>query len=577
MSAADPDADSDPFSLQRLFDRCHHFIQTNQNNNNNNNTRCLLSVAVAGGGSTFLSALASTAGASTLLMQGITTYDRASFRHFTGVTPRRYASPESAVPLAHAALRQALVLAATSSSSSSSSSTRNGSTSSGRNTTMTVLNKMALTVGLGCASALQSDGNSRAYIAVSLQDGMSVQYAVTLSPRSRREQDVAVSHFMLSCLEQAMVLLYDNRIDDISPTNDDKDMTQGTNSPAQKNQWLVSRGGTSRLSSAVLATTTRALLVDHDKKAFFFFDKNDSNNNDDETDDTTDAVMHWTEETTMGDTIQVCIRPAAVTSITHEAAELVLSGRQASVLLIPNQRTTSYTRLATTVLPPNCIIFPGSYNPPHMGHLELVQAAAAAAQRDHATTVWFELSLTNVDKRPLVASVVVKRLDQLWRFANDNGLSTKIPWGVVLTNAPLFVQKVKLLQPRIQQIDVSQEHTPSNKSNGGNDDNTDDDADPAMSFLIGADTLVRLLNPVYYHNSRDEMLQALTTSMKQCYFFVGGRRLDHDALFVTGHEYIQALPPSLARKFTILHEFRVDVSSTAIRLGLQSASPPPTR
>ena len=58
--------------------------------------------------------------------------------------------------------------------------------------------------------------------------------------------------------------------------------------------------------------------------------------------------------------------------------------------------------------PLRATLLPGSFNPLHHGHLGLAQAAAAMSGNE----VVFELSITNVDKPPLDAGEVAKRLDQ---------------------------------------------------------------------------------------------------------------------------------------------------------------------
>lgn len=74
-------------------------------------------------------------------------------------------------------------------------------------------------------------------------------------------------------------------------------------------------------------------------------------------------------------------------------------------------------------------------------------------------------------------------------------------WGLILTNAPLFKQKVDLLAPL--QIAVN------DIENDGDDENTTDRYADALHFCIGMDALVRLIDPKYYSNSQDEMLHVL--------------------------------------------------------------------
>ena len=45
-----------------------------------------------------------------------------------------------------------------------------------------------------------------------------------------------------------------------------------------------------------------------------------------------------------------------------------------------------------------------------------------------------------------------------------------------------------------------------------------------MSFVLGTDTMVRIINPKYYGDSRENMLEALADMKeKGVHFIVGGR------------------------------------------------------
>ena len=100
----------------------------------------------------------------------------------------------------------------------------------------------------------------------------------------------------------------------------------------------------------------------------------------------------------------------------------------------------------------------------------------------------------------------------------------------------------------------------------------DDGKHVNISFVIGADTLARILNPKYYNDDKDQMIDALM-SMKGARFFAGGRveqkkETPGRVQFITGKDELSGLPPELKEKFTIIdeQEFRVDISSTEIRL-----------
>jgi nicotinic acid mononucleotide adenylyltransferase/nicotinamide mononucleotide (NMN) deamidase PncC len=165
---------------------------------------------------------------------------------------------------------------------------------------------------------------------------------------------------------------------------------------------------------------------------------------------------------------------------------------------------------------PPALLFPGAFNPPHAGHHEMAAYAAARYGRP----VTYELSVTNVDKPPLDYLEIESRLAQL---ANRN---------VWLTCAPTFVEKARLA--------------------------------PGATFIVGADTIQRIADPRYYHDSeaaRDAAIVELTV-LGTC-FCVFGR--------VVGEHFTAAeklnLPPQLAALCDMVPEtdFRVDLSSTSLR------------
>lgn len=169
-------------------------------------------------------------------------------------------------------------------------------------------------------------------------------------------------------------------------------------------------------------------------------------------------------------------------------------------------------------------ILPGAFNPLHIGHEQLAQVAGEIL----GTEVAFELSVRNVDKVPLAAEEVRRRLAQ---FAGR--------WRIVLTDAPLFVHKAHLF--------------------------------PGCTFVIGYDTARRLVDPVYYAGQESQMLAALAEIRAAgCSFLVAGR-------LVGGVYHTLAdvpIPPGFADLFRAIPEsrFRVDISSTEIRAGRRGAS-----
>ena len=208
---------------------------------------------------------------------------------------------------------------------------------------------------------------------------------------------------------------------------------------------------------------------------------------------------------TAGDTLEVerTVRP--------EPLEQLLTGEARWVMRHPNG-TMHVEGEAPGVL------LPGSFNPIHIGHREMLAKGTERAGKSGA----YELSVTNVDKPPLEKSEILRRLDQFG--AEDT---------VVLTRAETFQKKAALL--------------------------------PGRTFVLGWDTAVRLVAPRYY-GGEAQMMTALAEMMAGgASFIVAGRA--EDGRFRALADV--AVPGGFAPMFSGLEEgeFRRDISSTDLRAG----------
>jgi hypothetical protein len=176
-------------------------------------------------------------------------------------------------------------------------------------------------------------------------------------------------------------------------------------------------------------------------------------------------------------------------------------------------------------------VFPGAFNPLHDGHRQMARIAAERLR----LRVEFELSTYNVDKPPLDYLEMSDRAEQ---FDLDETL-----W---LTRAATFEEKSRLF--------------------------------PDATFIVGADTIARIADPIYYGGSERAMLAAIDRIVAGGgRFLVFGRtaELDGGTVETDGANASKAfqslasldLPAALLAICSEVSEseFRADVSSTQLR------------
>src|SRR5712672_3585926 len=168
--------------------------------------------------------------------------------------------------------------------------------------------------------------------------------------------------------------------------------------------------------------------------------------------------------------------------------------------------------------PQPLVLFPGSFNPMHEGHVSLARVAEELRQQPLA----FEISVTNVDKPPLAGETVRHRLAQF---------AWKSP--VELTRAPTFVEKSRLF--------------------------------PGTTFVVGMDTAERLVAPKYYGDDELRMHMALEEIANSGSSFLVAARLDAAGRVRALNDI--PVPRRYADLFTEIpeHRFRFDTSSSEIR------------
>jgi hypothetical protein len=145
---------------------------------------------------------------------------------------------------------------------------------------------------------------------------------------------------------------------------------------------------------------------------------------------------------------------------------------------------------------------------------------AGIAEEISERPVEWELSVMNVDKPMLDYIEVSRRVEQF---------KGKTLW---LSRAATFIEKVHVF--------------------------------PQSTFVMGADTYVRLVDPKYYHGSRKRLNDAMRTICRQSRgLIVFGRMYNQEYQNPTTFDVPQALRE--ITYFVSEREFRMDVSSSGIR------------
>ena len=189
-------------------------------------------------------------------------------------------------------------------------------------------------------------------------------------------------------------------------------------------------------------------------------------------------------------------------------------------LLVAGVIDTVLVRADGTITPngrPDGAVLSGSFDPLHAGHRELASVASETLEMQ----VTLEMSVANVDKPPLSAPAIRERLDQ---FAGT--------YAVVLTKAPTFAEKARVL--------------------------------PRTCFVIGYDTMKRLIDPAYYGDDERKMTKALASIAQLGGRFLVAGRLE-DGAFRTLSDV--PVPDEFRDMYEAIpeHRFRRDISSTHLR------------
>ncbi|KAF8822054.1 hypothetical protein IE077_001155 [Cardiosporidium cionae] len=173
-------------------------------------------------------------------------------------------------------------------------------------------------------------------------------------------------------------------------------------------------------------------------------------------------------------------------------------------------------------------IFPGSFSPLHKGHEQLVEESVRFIQQKYKgkpIEALYEISLLNADKGNF-------SFDHIYRNAEHFRQKS---CNLLITSHPLFLEKAKLFK--------------------------------GAYFLLGFDTVQRLVDPKYYGKSYENMIMSLSQiDSFGCRFVVAGRLVEEEYHTLSLEPlFYSNLPTSLHSLFTELPNFRIDLSSSEIR------------
>jgi hypothetical protein len=200
---------------------------------------------------------------------------------------------------------------------------------------------------------------------------------------------------------------------------------------------------------------------------------------------------------------------ATLDDIAHRHAQLLRAEHRAIRVLPEPSRPLAATSGLT--------LFPGAFNPLHVGHREMADVAAEIL----GAPVEFEISIENVDKPPLSPAEIATRLEQ---FPPQQ--------PVWLTRAAQFAQKAECF--------------------------------PQATFIVGVDTIARIADARYYAHDSTAARAIDCIAGHGCRFLVFGRAIA--AGFLTLSDV--TLPAALAAICCEVPaaRFRADVSSSQLRI-----------
>ena len=206
-------------------------------------------------------------------------------------------------------------------------------------------------------------------------------------------------------------------------------------------------------------------------------------------------------------------------------------------------------------------VLDSSFNPPHLGHYSLVKASLLYNYNEPPSDdkiVLLLLSVNNADKLTPQPASFDHRIEMMFKLADHINESLKVDVKVGLTNYAKFVDKSEAICSYMK--NCNQLSIPNIR----------------LSFLVGYDTLIRILNPKYY--LPDSLATALAGFFETSDLFCLTRSDDSislekqfDYLDSISKGYVQYIPKNWSSNIHLTHNESLElskISSSSIRANI---------
>lgn len=206
-------------------------------------------------------------------------------------------------------------------------------------------------------------------------------------------------------------------------------------------------------------------------------------------------------------------------------------------------------------------ILDSSFNPPHLAHYSLVKTSIdyEAFKNDrNSSSVLLLLSISNADKADGEPASLEQRIDMIILLAEHITKSLGVPAAVALTSCPKFADKCEAIQNHSRELAL-----PKLK----------------LTFLVGFDTIIRILDQKYYTSP---ISVALNDLFQNSDFLVLTREdKKHTIEFQLSYVKqlhdgsLKAIPNDWASRIYIVvndNLIEADISSSAIRSNIRNGN-----